>query len=166
MTTNSENTHSIGFPLADVHAALSSQEYWEYEAKNIGDEPGEVRNFTGGPNVKAELAEKLPIDAVPESFRAMVPATLELARTVTLGPVEGGRATGTVTAEVSGLPVKFNADLVLQDADGATSLSAKSAVDVKIPMMGSMLEPKIMEWVEQFIAHESSLIEKYLKENA
>ena len=159
MTTNSENTHSIGFPLADVHAALSSQEYWEYEAKNIGDEPGEVRSFTSGPNVKAELAEKLPIDAVPESFRAMVPA-------VTLGPVEGGRATGTGTAEVSGLPVKFNADLVLQDADGATSLSAKSAVDVKIPMMGSMLEPKIMEWVEQFIAHESSLIEKYLKENA
>src|SRR5699024_9663964 len=88
------------------------------------------------------------------------------ARTVTLGPVEGGRATGTVTAEVSGLPVKFNADLVLQDADGATSLSAKSAVAVKIPMMGSMLEPKIMEWAEQIIAHESSLIEKYLKENA
>src|SRR5699024_12237830 len=113
MTTNSENTHSIGFPLADVHAALSSHEYWEYEAKNIGDEPGEVRSFTGGPNVKAELAEKLPIDAVPESFRAMVPAALELTRTVTLGPVEGGRVTGPVHAEVSGLPGTLHADLVL-----------------------------------------------------
>ena len=166
MTTNSENTHSVNFPLEKVHAALTTREYWDYEAANIGDQPAEVRSFPGGATVETMLVEQLPEDAVPQSVRAMIPANLELARTMRFGPLENGRAIGSATAEVKGLPVYFNSQLVLQEAEGAATLAAKSSVEVKIPMMGSMLEPKIMEWVKDFIAREAALIEKYLKENA
>ena len=49
MTTHSENTATINFPIEKVYEALSSNEYWNYEVQNINDEPGEVDSFSADP---------------------------------------------------------------------------------------------------------------------
>lgn len=164
MTTHSENTAIINFPIEKVYEALSSQAYWDYEAKTINDEPGEVDSFNADP-VKVVLFELLPKAALPEAVRGMVSQDLKLKRVVEFGPVAGNESTGNVVAEVKGAPVKFTADAKLTGKEDATELFADIAVDVAIPMMGAVLEPKVAEFVGDFLTREASLIEKFISDN-
>ena len=122
MTTHSENTASISFPIEKVYEALSSNDYWNYEAKHIGDEPGEVNSFSAEPNIDVVLFEELPQSALPEAVRSMVSQALKLKRTVNFGPLAGGETTGTVNAEVKGAPVTFSSDVKLKGAEAQTCL--------------------------------------------
>lgn len=164
MTTHSENTASIGFPIEKVYEAVSSKDYWTYEVENIGDEPGELDSFTAEP-VEAVLFELLPKAALPEAVRAMVPQDLKLKRVATFGPLNDGTMTGEVSAEIKGAPVNFNAKVTLTGEDESTKLVADSAVSVNIPMMGAVLEPKVAAWVEEFLVDEAQLMEKWICEN-
>ena len=164
MTTHSENTATINAPIEKVYEALSSKEYWDYEAAKIGDEPGEVNSFAPSP-IEVVLFELLPKAALPEAVRAMVSQDLKLKRTVKFGPLADSTTTGEVHAEIKGAPVTFNAEVKLTGAGENTTLNADSAVDVKIPMMGSVLEPKVAEWLEDFLTREANLLETWIKEN-
>lgn len=164
MTHNSKITATINCPLDAVHEALSSRGYWEYEAQNLGDEAGTVKSFTSEPTVEVVLSEVLPSSAIPEAVRGMVNRTLEVTRTVTFAERSGETVPGTVSAEVSGAPVQFSATTQLSGEGETTLLTADSAVTVRIPMMGGMLEPKITEWLKSFLADEARLIEKYIVE--
>ncbi|RAV35035.1 DUF2505 domain-containing protein [Corynebacterium heidelbergense] len=165
MTTKSENTATINAPIDKVYAALSTREYWDYEAQNVGDEAGEVASFTGAPTIEAVMHEVLPASALPEAVRGMIPQALKLKRTVTFGPLEDDKTTGDVTAEVKGAPVIFRSDLTLSGEGETTLLSADSAISVNIPMMGGVLEPKVAEWVQEFFTEEAALIEKWVAEH-
>ena len=165
MTTHSKNTATINFPIEKVYEALSSANYWAYEVENIGDEPGEVNSFTPEP-IEAVLFELLPKSALPEAVRGMVSQDLKLKRVVEFGPLADGTTTGKVNAEVKGAPVSFSADVTLTGSGDSTELKADCAVDVKIPMMGAVLEPKVAEWVEEFLTREAALIQKWISDNA
>lgn len=164
MTTHSENTAKINFPIEKVHAALSTKDYWDYEVATIGDEAGEVHSFTAEP-VEAVLYELLPKAALPEAVRAMVSQDLKLKRVVNFGALTDGTAKGDVRAEIKGAPVSFSAEVTLTGEGDSTTLLAESAVDVKIPMMGAVLEPKVAEWLEEFLTREAELIGKWISEN-
>ncbi|HIW95365.1 MAG TPA: DUF2505 domain-containing protein [Candidatus Corynebacterium gallistercoris] len=164
MTTHSENTATIKFPIEKVYEALSSKDYWEYEAKNIGDEPGEVNSFTAEP-IEAVLYELLPKAALPEAVRAMVSQDLKLKRVVAFGPLAEDTTTGEVNAEIKGAPVSFNSEVKLSGEGETTLLKAESAVEVKIPMMGPVLEPKVAGFVDEFLAKEAATIEQWIENN-
>lgn len=164
MTTHSENTATIAAPIEKVYEALSSQAYWEYEAANIGDEPGQVDSFTANP-VSVVLFELLPKAALPEAVRAMVSQDLKLKRAVSFGELADNTAKGEVSGEIKGAPVSFNADVTLTGNDASTTLTAESAVNVKIPMMGAVLEPKVADWVGDFLQREAKFIETWISEN-
>ncbi|MDC7103270.1 DUF2505 domain-containing protein [Corynebacterium falsenii] len=164
MTTHSENTATIKFPLEKVYKALSSKDYWEFETKNIGDEPGEVHSFTEQP-VEAVLYELLPKAALPEAVRAMVSQDLKLKRVASFNEPVDNVATGTVTGDIKGAPVSFNSDVTLSGEGETTILKAESAIEVKIPMMGPVLEPKVAGFVDEFLAREASMIEQWIGEN-
>ena len=164
MTTHTENTATINYPIEKVYEALSSQEYWEYEAQTINDEPGTVESFTKGP-VYVVLLELLPKSALPEAVRGMVSQDLKLKRVVEFGPVADNISTGNVNAEVKGAPVKFAADAKLTGKGDTTDLFADISVEVAIPMMGAVLEPKVASFVEDFLTREATLIEKFISDN-
>lgn len=165
MTTHSENTATINFPIEKVHETLATKGYWDFEAQNISEEPGEVTSFSDDRDIEVELSEVLPTSALPDAVRSMVPAALKLTRTVKLSPLADDEAIGLVKAEVKGVPVKFESQLSLKKSDDSTQLVANSAIDVSIPMMGSVLEPKVAAWVEGFITHEAKLIQEYIEKN-
>lgn len=164
MTTHSEHTVTINFPIEKVHEALSSHEYWTFEAANIHDEPGEVNSFANDP-INVVLYELLPKAALPEAVRGMVSQDLKLKRVVEFGPVADNTSTGKVSADVKGAPVRFDADAKLTGNGATTDLFADIAVEVSIPMMGAVLEPKVGEWVKDFLVREASLIEQYITEH-
>ena len=164
MTTHSENTATINFPIEKVHQALSTRAYWDHEVATIGDEPGKVNEFADNP-VKAELFELLPKDALPEAVRGFVSQDLKLKRVVSMEALDGNKASGQISADVKGAPVSISGDLTLTGEGDKTTLTTDSAVNVKIPMMGSVLEPKVAEWLGAFLDREASILEKWIGEN-
>jgi hypothetical protein len=62
MTTHIETSTTVNIPADKVYEALSTKEYWEFEAANIADEPGEVAEFSGDP-INVVLFEILAADA-------------------------------------------------------------------------------------------------------
>ena len=163
MTARSEITVTINQPIEKVAQAYSTREYWEFIAEKLSPEPGELHEFADN---TATLFEILPKSILPEAAQAMVSQDLKLKRVVEFGPLADGTTTGKVNAEVKGAPVSFSADVTLTGTGEATELKADCAVDVKIPMMGAVLEPKVAEWVEEFLTREAALIQKWISDNA
>lgn len=164
MTTHIETSTTVNHPADKVMSALSSKEYWEYEAANLSEVPGEVNSFSADP-IEVVLFEVLPTDALPEAVRSMVSQSLKLKRTVTFGPLEDGTSEGEMEAEVKGAPVKFTAELVLSSDGDSTTLTAEADIDVTIPMVGPVIEPKVADAVRDIINNENTLIDNWIKEN-
>lgn len=164
MTTHSEITATINYPIGTVYEALSTQAYWDFEAATINDEPGQVNSFTADP-ITVVLYELLPKAALPEAVRGMVSQDLKLKRVVEFAALEGTTAQGQVKAEVKGAPVRFEAEAKLTGTGETTELFADLSVEVAIPMMGAVLEPKVSDFVQDFLTREAELIQKYISDN-
>ena len=166
MTTHIETSASVKAPVEKVFAALSDRAYWEYDAQNLSDEPGEVHSFSADSGIDVTLFEVLPTDALPEAVRSMVSQNLKLKRVIHFGELEEGVSNGEMSAEIKGAPVKFTAEITLLEEDGVTSLDAEADVDVMIPMIGSVIEPKVADAVKDILVNEAALVEKWLAEQA
>lgn len=164
MTTHIETSTTINHPVDKVIAAINSKEYWEYEAANLSEVPGEVNSFSADPH-EVILFEVLPSETLPEAVRSMVSQNLKLKRTVSFGALEGGNVNGTMEAEVKGAPVKFSAELALVDEGDTTAFKAEADIDVTIPMVGPVIEPKVADAVRDIINNENTLINKWIEEN-
>ena len=164
MTTHIESSTTVNHPLDKVLSALSSKDYWEYEAQNLSEVPGEVNSFSADP-IEVVLFEVLPTDALPEAVRSMVSQNLKLKRTVSFGAEQDGVVNGEMQAEVKGAPVKFGAELTLTGEGDSTTLSAEADIDVTIPMVGPVIEPKVADAVRDIINNENTLIDTWIKEN-
>lgn len=164
MTTHIETSTTVNLPADKVFAALNDKAFWEYETQNLSDVPGEVASFSDDP-LEVVLYEILPTDALPEAVRSMVSQNLKLKRTVSFGALEDGTANGEMYAEIKGAPVKFEAELTLIDEDGSTTLEAEADIDVTIPMIGPVIEPKVADAVRDIITNEAALVEKWVNEN-
>ncbi|AGP31680.1 DUF2505 domain-containing protein [Corynebacterium terpenotabidum] len=166
MTTHIETSATINAPIETVYATLSDRAYWEYDAANLSDDPGEVSEFSTEDGVNVTLFEVLAANALPEAVRSMVSQNLKLKRVVHFGELSDGVSNGEMSAEIKGTPVKFTAELTLVEEDGATTLEAEADVNVMIPMIGAVIEPKVADAVKDILVNESALVEKWIAEHA
>ena len=166
MTTHIETSATVNAPVEKVFAALSDRAYWEYDAQHLSDEPGEVNSFSADDGVDVTLFEVLATDALPEAVRSMVSQSLKLKRVVSFEPLNDGVSNGEISAEIKGAPVKFTAELTLFEENGVTTLEAEADVDVTIPMIGAVIEPKVADAVKDILVNEAALVEKWISENA
>ncbi|MEZ2121775.1 MULTISPECIES: DUF2505 domain-containing protein [unclassified Corynebacterium] len=166
MTTRKENTATVNFPPAAVHAALTNREYWEYNVANLSSEAGEVHSFEevdGG--VEIVLYEVMPTDLLPEAVRAMISQALKIKRTVKIGPLNGTEAEGRYVADVKGAPVDFAGDLKLTGDDATATMHYNHEINVTVPFMGPAIEPKVADAVAELTVTEAELTEKWISEN-
>lgn len=166
MTTHIETSATVNAPVEKVFATLSDRAYWEYDAANLSDEPGEVNEFSADNGVDVTLFEVLPTDALPEAVRSMVSQNLKLKRVISFGELSEGVSNGEMSAEIKGAPVKFTAELTLVGEGDSTTLEAEADVDVMIPMIGAVIEPKVADAVKDILVNESALVEKWIAEHA
>ncbi|AZA14499.1 DUF2505 domain-containing protein [Corynebacterium choanae] len=166
MSNRTETTVTLAFPPAKVAEALTSEAYWKYNVANLSSEPGEVHQFTtseGG--CEAVLYEVMPMELLPEAVRAMVSQSLKIKRVVTWNYLDTPAPTGNYTADVKGAPVDFAAEMSLTGDDNTTTITYQNVVNVNIPFMGSAIEPKVSEALDELTANEARLTETWIKEN-
>ena len=162
MTARSETTVTINHPAQKVAQAYASKEYWEYVAEHLSPEAGSLNEFTGN---QAVLFEVLPKSILPAAAQAMVSQDLKLKRVVTIGELDGERATHTFTGDVKGTPVDFSGEITMTGEGDTTTLAYDNEVKVGIPFMGAALEPKVADALEEISENEAKLTEQWIADN-
>lgn len=152
--------------MAKVHEALTSQGFWELDVAELSPEPGQVHEFEpadGG--AEATLFEVLPLEVLPEAVRSMISQSLKVKRVVTVGKLNGTSAELEYTADVKGTPVDYRGEATLSGDDSSATISYENEITVNIPFMGSAIEPKVAEALEDIFEKEGELINRYIEEN-
>ena len=139
-------------------------------------EPGRERMAGFEPAAAPHFATRLGLDAlVVQTARRdwfLSPASPALAAVIGAKPVPRTEVTKKVWEYIKANKLQdavnkrnINADAKLTGKGDATDLFADIAVEVAIPMMGAVLEPKVADWVQDFLTREASMIEKYISDN-
>lgn len=162
MTAHSEISVTVNHPAQKVHQAFTTKEYWEFIAERLSPEPGQLADFTGE---TATLYEILPQSILPEAAQAMISQDLKLKRVVTIGSLDGESAELSYTGDVKGTPVDFSGTIALTGEGETTTLAYDNEAKVSIPFMGSALEPKVSDALEEIFGNEAKLTEQWISEN-
>ena len=162
MATHTDIQTTVSSAPADVHAALSSPEFWTYFAEHLSTTPGEVNQFNNTDNgVEVVLYEVMAKSMLPENVQALIKNDLNVKRTIRWTGLEGDTASAVVQAEIKGAPVSYNGTQKLS-GDAASTLDTALDVSVNIPFMGAAMEPKVVDALKQLYAREAEVISEYL----
>lgn len=149
--------HSCSYPQSvdQVHRALTSEQYWRDRLVEVGGDGATFGHLTAGDGaVDVEVAQAIPAEHLPSIITKVRPGDLVITRTETWGPLDGGRATGTFTARVEGVPAALSGALTLSaDGDGST-VGLDGQVEVKLPLIGGKIESVIAEQVTELLENE------------
>ena len=100
----------------------------------------EVRPENGGAVIVTRRA--LPTDQVPDAFKSLVGAQIQIAQTETWGPAgTDGTRTGSLDLEVVGTPVRLKASLSLSaTGDGGSAELVDGELKARVPLIGGRIE--------------------------
>lgn len=149
--------HSCSYrqSVDQVHRALTGEQYWRDRLVEVGGDGASFGHLTvGDGTVDVELTQAIPAEHLPSIVTTVRPGDLVITRTETWGPLVGGRATGTFTARVDGVPAALSGTLTLSaDGDGST-VGLDGQVDVKMPLIGGKIESVIAEQITELLENE------------
>ncbi|EEI28178.1 MULTISPECIES: DUF2505 domain-containing protein [Corynebacterium] len=162
MTARNEVTVTIPHSKEKVLQAWRTQEFWDFDTKNLSTEPGEVHEFNEADGkVDVALYEVMPMTLLPEAVQGMISQDLKIKRTFHLEDEN----TASYHSDVKGTPVDFGADIAVSGEGDTTTLTYSNTVDVKIPFMGAAIEPKVAEALEQTTQAEADLLGQWISDN-
>lgn len=106
----------------------------------------------------------MPTDAMPEFARSMIGAELKVRETQEWGPAaDDGSRTGTLSMQVSGVPVTVNASLSLAPGGKGTVERIDGDLKAGVPLLGGKIEKAAAPAVEQGIVIEGRTAASWLQ---
>lgn len=137
---------------ATVREMMRDPKWFDLVAKELGgtahvEQPGD------NPSVRLEL------DA-PSEIRRFVGSTFA----ATLAMQWSTDTSGTLTAQVNGMPAKFNGSLNLSPSDDHTEVAIDGSLDVNIPFVGKKLEQAAAPHVRDILLVQKAASEQWLAE--
>ena len=159
-----EHSSSYPFPVAEVHAALTGEQYWRDRLAEVGGDGAALDAITptasGG--VTVTMTQAIPEDHLPSIVTKIRPGDLIITRTETWGPLVGGRATGTFAAEVEGAPAQISGNQTLAGENGTSTIDVNGAAEVKIPLVGGKIESAIADEILRLLDREQEFTGAWL----
>lgn len=164
MTTT--NTHTVNFnqPIEKVYEAYTDAGFWEKVANRFSAADGKVEKFeTTDAGTTVVIAQTVSSDKIPAQAEKFVKSGVGMKRTFVIAPLADGRAAATVTADVSGVPVTFNATQELAAQGDGCVLTTNTEFAIKVPLVGGKLEEKAAPYLERVLDAETAVLAEYVK---
>lgn len=155
MATRSDNTATVRKSVDDVLAAFRTREYWEYVAAHHSTKPGVVSSFDGTTII---LDEILPPEMMPDMARMLASGDVNVRRVITLT----GDREFTYTADLLDTPVKFWGSARIGGDQSATTIVYSNENSVEIPLLGPMLEEKVVRKITELFDREATLTDDWI----
>lgn len=159
MTTKNKHNASLSQPISDVYAALTDAAFWDKVANRFSAADGKVEKFeTTDSGTTVVITQSVAQNRIPAQAQRFVKGAVSLTRTIQIGPLTDAGASSTITTETSGVPVSFDATQKLSAVGEGASLVTDYSYDVKLPLVGSMIEGKVAPYVEKVINAEVEVL--------
>ena len=126
---------------AEVFAMLTDPAFQERKLAATGalEQHVEVETRDDGGAV-VTTRRTMPTDQVPDLVRNLVGRTLTIVQVEDWEPAAGDGRSGTVTAEVSGAPVRLTGTLRLAATGAGTVETLEGELKAKVPIVGGRIE--------------------------
>ncbi|WP_068278435.1 DUF2505 domain-containing protein [Aldersonia kunmingensis] len=160
-----EHTAKFQAPIERLHAAFTSEQFFDERIEAVGGPGGRVDEFSVGADgtVTVKMMQIVPAATLPSLITKVRPGDLEIDRVQVWGPLRDGRADGSFTANIAGVPAKIGGTSDIA-ADGAGSvLTVNGEVSVKIPLVGGKIESAAVDQLTKLLDMEDEFTVKWLQ---
>jgi hypothetical protein len=155
-----EIKHSLHFdaPVEAVHAALTSEEYWEARIKKVGGSLGVlVSAKRENDRFTVQLEQTIRSHYLPALVQRVMASNIKISRTESWGPLVDGKATGQFTSVVEGRRANMAGASTLVATENGCDVGFKGVVEVGVPLVGRAVEaivadqlPRLFRVEDQF----------------
>ncbi|MEU6641174.1 DUF2505 domain-containing protein [Saccharomonospora sp. NPDC046836] len=163
MASRIEHRATFAHSVADVFAAQSDTDALRARLAGIGGKNATLQDHAvTADGVRYTLLQGVPAEKLPQAIRALHKGDLTVRREHTWSAA-GERYTGTIRAQVSGVPGEITARTELSPDSADHSVQrTQGEVTVRIPFVGGKLEGFIAEQVTGLLDAEAQFTAKWL----
>ncbi len=163
MSRRIEHSSKYTVPVAKVHEAVTSEQYWRDRIAAVGGPGATIDELTvRDETVAVTMSQVIPAEHLPSMVSNFIKGDIVIKRSETIAPLNDGTATGTFSAHVDGVPARIEGTQVLSGDDTSCTLSATGEVEVKIPIFGGKIESAIVDEVTRLIEAEQDFTREWI----
>lgn len=108
------------------------------------------------------IRRAVPAASIPAEFRSFVGSTLDVRYTEVWEPADGDARDGTFAVEILGSPGHANGNVRIQAEGDITRFAAVGTVEVRIPLVGPMIERAVASAVVKGLQAELAVADEWL----
>lgn len=163
MSRRIEHSSKYTVPALEVHQALTSEQYWRDRVAAVGGPGAAIEELTvRDETVAVTMSQIIAAEHLPSMVSKVVPGDIVIKRSETIAPFKDGKATGTFSAHVDGVPATIEGTQVLTGDDSSATLDVQGEVEVKIPFLGGKIESAIVDEVLRLIQSEQDFTREWI----
>ena len=165
--------HSVPSTLSvsEVHAALTSEQYWKDRLEAVGGPKAELKSVTvtgddaDTRTVRVEQLQAVAEDLLPGAITAIHPGDLFISRMESWGSVDAQGAAGEFEANVEGAPATVKGTVKLTSEKSGSTFTIAGAAEVKVPIFGGKIEQAVIEQILALIDAEQEFTGEWVREH-
>lgn len=166
MSKKFEFTSELDHSVERVHAALTSEDFWNSRLAKSQTGAAELDARPGQGTLWVSVSDQMDSSVLPAIVRGVVRGPLVMERIDEWGVLDGGIAKGKLTGGAKGLPISIDAGSELRAGDaGGTVIAVTGEVNVKVPVVGGQIEGLILQFVENLVEGDRNELNDWLSEN-
>ncbi|WP_062069708.1 DUF2505 domain-containing protein [Demequina sediminicola] len=160
------HSHRFDADVAAVIAMLADAEFVQRRGRSASSAQGEaLLSGTVEDGFAVSVRRAVPSSSIPAEFRGMVGSDVTVRYTEVWLASDDAVRTGTFSVEIVGAPGHAKGTLELTPDDEGSVLTLDGTVDVKIPLVGSMIEKQLVKAVSSNLEDEFAMADEWLSEH-
>ncbi len=163
MSRRIEHSSKYTVPAEKVHEAVTSEQYWRDRIVAVGGPGATIEELTvRDETVAVTMSQIIAAEHLPSMVSKVVNGDIVIKRSETMAPFKDGKATGTFSAHVDGVPARVEGTQVLTGDENSATLEIDGEVEVKIPFLGGKIESAIVDEVVRLIQAEQDFTQEWI----
>ncbi|MFI5714441.1 DUF2505 domain-containing protein [Nocardia sp. NPDC051750] len=160
MATALAYTAHYSHPVAAVREAFCTEKYWRDRIAAVGGPNARFVSLdVDGEQVRIEVVQSIPADALPPAITAVRPGDLIIPRTELWSGT-----TGSFEARVEGAPAEVRGTIIATDEPTGAVAEVSGTIEVKVPLFGRKIEEAIGERLTDLLVEETAFTNSWITE--
>lgn len=165
MTRSTDHRSPSQYPADEVYAVMVDPEFLRARLERMGGPGAALLEHTADDaGARYRVRHGLDGSELPSIVRAMLTGEIVIERTESWTRTAPGRYSGDAAVTIHGAPVPVSATgtMRLADRDGGSDLDVRTAVTVKVPLIGGQIESAVADQVRKLLAAEAGFTLRWL----
>lgn len=155
--------HNFDAPVDTVAALLADPDFATARGQGLdGATADAIVTGTVEEGFSISIRRTVPAASIPAEFRSFVGSELDVRYSEAWEPAAGNIRDGTFAVEILGSPGHANGNLRIQAEGDITRFAAVGTVDVRVPLVGPMIERAVAAAVVRGLQAELAVADEWL----